>query len=80
MKKYIEEDEIGQHRVIEQGNGIKIRILEKPSDWYKKKQKDNAAKERERQAVRDVEKEKEKLIKNKMRELAISELQKEGKI
>ena len=79
-KIYEETDNIGRHKVIEQPNGIKIRILREPSEWYREKTKKNA----ERDAVRRAEEEekiaREKLIKDKMRELAIVELEKEGKM
>lgn len=80
IKKYIEEDKIGKHRVIEQGNGIKIRILEKPSEWYKEKQKKNAEVQQKIMAEKQIEKDREKLIREKMRELAETALKEEGKI
>lgn len=80
MKTYMEEDKIGKHKVIEHDNGIKVRILREPSEWYKEKQRVNAEKEAVRQAELQAKQEQEKLIKDKMRELAIAELTKEGKL
>ena len=77
---FYETDKQGKHKVIEQSNGVKIRLLIEPSEDYKAK----AAEEQEAEALRleaamEAE-EKERLIKNKMRELAIKELKDEGKL
>lgn len=79
-KIYFEEDKSGKHKVIEKPNGIKIRLLKEPSQWYKDKQAKRAAEAAERQAARKIIDDREKLIKDKMRELAITELEAEGKI
>ena len=80
MGEEIIKDELGEHKIIKQKNGITIKILRKPSAEYKKK-----IEERNKIYIKNKEesrqkKEKEKLIKNKMRELAIKELEKEGKL
>lgn len=80
MKTYLETDELGEHKVIEQKNGIKIRLLKKPSKEYAAKLKVRGEKEKERMAKEKVEQDKEKLIRDKMRQLAIQDLEKEGKI
>ena len=80
MKTYFETDEIGVHKVTEYPNGRKIRVLKEPSEWYQEKQAKRAEKARIDAEVKRAEQEKEKLIKQKMRELAIKELTAEGKL
>ena len=80
MNVYFEEDEIGRHKVLEQPNGIKIRLLKEPSAWYLDKQKKNAAAAAEKKAKADAVRAREKLISAKMREMAEAELIAEGKI
>ena len=79
-KTYMETDESGEHKVIEQSNGIKIKFLRKPSEKYIKKKEKLYKIETEKRKKEEIKYKKEKLIKNKMRELAIKELEKEGKI
>ena len=80
MDEKIVKDELGEHRVIEQKNGITIKILKKPSKEYKKKiEKRNEVYKKNKEESRK-KRDTEKLIKDKMRELAIKELKKEGKI
>jgi len=79
-KIYFETDEIGEHKVIEKANGVKIRLLKKPSKEYKAKLEQRAKKEKERREKEQIEQNKEKLIRNRMREIAIKELEKEGKL
>ena len=79
-KIYYEEDKIGRHKVIEQPNGIKIRLLKEPSDWYKKKQAKNAEKAKADKIVSDEKAAREKLIAERMREIAVRELESEGKL
>lgn len=50
---YEETDENGKHKVIEQKNGIKVRLLREPSTSYKKKMKDRAKVEAIKQAEAD---------------------------
>ena len=80
IKNYKEKDDNGEHTVKEYSNGIKVRSLVKPSEKYKQKiaarQKVQAVKSKEKQIAKD----REKLIQEKMRSLAIAELEKEGKI
>lgn len=80
MKTYFETDAIGEHKIIKQKNGVKIRLLKKPSKEYAAKLKVRAGKEKERMAKEKVEQDKEKLIRERIRENAIKELKKEGKI
>jgi hypothetical protein len=75
MKIYIETDNIGEHKVIEQKNGIKIRILKKPSPEYAEKLKARAEKEKIRMTEEKEKQDQEKIIQNKMREIAIREIQ-----
>ena len=80
MKVYTETDKLGEHKVIDKENGIKIRILKKPSKEYKAKLKKKAEKEKERIAKERQEQERNKLITARMREIAEKELKIEGKI
>ena len=80
MNVYYEEDKIGKHKVLEQPNGIKIRLLREPSAWYLEKQQKNAAAAAEKKAAADEKKAREKLIASKMREMAEAALIAEGKI
>jgi hypothetical protein len=80
MKTYTETDALGEHKVIEQKNGIKIRLLKNPSEDYKAKLEARAIKEKKRMDAEKVERDKEAIIQNKMRELAIAELEREGKL
>ena len=77
---YYEEDKIGRHKVIEQPNGIKIRLLKEPSEWYKEKKKKKADEERARKAIADEAKARESLIKQRMRDIAEQQLISEGVI
>jgi hypothetical protein len=89
-KIYYEEDNIGKHKVLDYsklddngklvGKPKKIRILVEPSEWYKQKQELSLQRQKEKRAIMKEKNEKEKMIRIKMRELAIAELQKEGKI
>jgi hypothetical protein len=81
MKKiYWEEDELGRHKVIEQANGIKIKLLKEPSEFYKDKMKKRADADAIKRAEHEEKKAREQLVKTKMRELAEAELKKEGKL
>lgn len=73
-------DNIGTHKVIEQKNGITVKILEKPSSEYRKKMTKNKKIHAEIKKAERERAEREKLIQDKIRELAIQELEKEGKI
>lgn len=89
-KIYYEEDKNGKHKVLDYskydennkliGNKKTVRILQEPSKWYIDKQKKNQERLAEKKLESKKIAEREKLIKEKMRELAIAELQKEGKI
>ena len=80
MKVYTETDNLGEHKVIEKKNGIKVRILKKPSKEYKAKLKKRAEKEKERLEEERQKQERNKLITTRMREIAEKELKAEGKI
>lgn len=75
-----EKDDQGKWKVIEQTNGIKVRLLREPSKEYKAK----LTTRKEAQKIKDAEKkivqDREKLISDKIRELAIKQLEKEGKL
>jgi len=79
-KIYFEEDKSGRHKVIEKPNGIKVRLLQEPSKWYKDKQAKRAAEDKIKQDAKKIVDDRERLIKDKMRELAIKELEQEGRL
>ena len=79
MKIYTETDDLGEHKVIDKGK-VKIRILGKPSKEYKAKLKKRAEKEKKRMEQEQQEQKRNKLITNRMREIAERELEKEGKL
>ena len=74
----IEETWFGTEHVREQKNGIKVRTNVAPSAEYKDRMEERAAIEAERAAEEAKIMAREKLINDKMRELAIAELEKEG--
>jgi hypothetical protein len=75
-----EKNEWGEYKIIEKPNGIKIRMLKKPSEKYKEKIKKHSLEESKKRELKKEKRVKEKLIKDKMRELAIKELEQEGKL
>ena len=75
-----EEDDRGMNKVIQYSNGIIARILQKPSEAYKKKMSDRSVAVRKKMNETRENEKKEALIVEKMRELAIRELKKEGKL
>lgn len=80
IKEYEMTDNIGLHKVKEYSNGICVKILKDPSKEYAQKIK---KREEEAKMKREIELEKQardKLISSKIRELAIKELEKEGKL
>ena len=86
QKIYFEENENGKYKVIDKGR-IKIKLLKEPSEkYFEEKQKkielrqQKLEEKKEKNKIKAQLKEKEKLIKEKMRELAIQELKKEGKL
>lgn len=80
-KKFrMERDHMGEHKVIEQKNGITVRLLRKPSPEYRAKLKRRADEDRKKREEKAVIKERERKIQEKMRELAIRELEKEGEL
>lgn len=70
----------GTEHVITKKNGISIRLLVEPSEEYKAVLAARAAAAQEEQEAQATAASKEKLISDKMRELAIAELEKEGKL
>ena len=73
-------DEQGEKKVIEQSNGVCIKLLKKPSDEYKIKLAQRAKKEKERIKKENENQEREKMIQEQMRKIAIEQLEKEGKM
>ena len=75
-----ETDKRGEHKVIEQSNGVKIKLLQKPSAAYLKQIEKEAKKSAKLADEKRKKRDEEKLIQEKMRELAIAQLKKEGKL
>jgi hypothetical protein len=75
-----EETDMGKFKVLEQANGVKVKILKEPSKKWKDKQAARTKIEKELQAQRKIKSDEEKLIQDKMREMAVAALKKEGKI
>ena len=80
IKKYKEVDHLGEHSVKEYPNGVKVRNLVKPSNEFKDKIKKRHAESLKKNEVKKKEKAREKLIQERMRDIAIRELEKEGKL
>lgn len=80
IKKYFETDEHGKHEIIEQSNGVRVKVLIEPSESYLKKKAKTQEEYQKQKLEKDKIKDREKLIQEKMRSLAITELEKEGKI
>ena len=80
INRYTMTDENGEHLIIEYSNGVKTSLLQKPSSEYKKRQK--IKQENYRKTVEEKRKirEREKLIQDRMKEIAIRELKEEGKL
>ena len=75
-----EKDLQGTWKVKEQRNGVKVRLLRDPSPEYKAKMKARREANAIKEAEKKIERDREKLIQEKIRELAIKQLEKEGKI
>ncbi len=75
----IEHDACGEWKSIDNGR-VKVRILKKASKEYEKKLKARRDKNSERIKQRDIEIRQERMIKERMRDIAIRELKEEGKL
>jgi hypothetical protein len=73
-------NKIGEHKVLKSKGGITIKILKVPSDKYAKKMK--RQKEKIKKQIKEDEKNnaREKVIQERIRKLAIKQLEEEGKI
>ena len=80
IKKYKEINNNGEYEVKEFSNGIKTKILINPSEEYINKKNILNKKMREKKEELKKKKAKEKLIQDRMRDIAIRELEKEGKL
>ena len=80
IKSYKNKDEWGEYSIKEYSNGIVVKSLTKPSKKYKDKIEKRQVEHKKKQAEKEKVKAREKLIQEKMRELAIKELKKEGKL
>ena len=73
-----EENEWGRYKVINQTNGVKVRLHREPSDAYKQKMGLKAEQMRIEDDERKEKERKEKLIKDRLRKKALEELKEEG--
>jgi len=80
IKTYMETTPSGVYKVQEQSNGIKVKFLREPSMAYIEKRERRRIKEEEKAVEEKIRTDKERLIKIKMREIAIRELESEGKL
>lgn len=80
VRKYNETDQNGEHEVIEQSNGISIKSLKIPSKEYKEKTERMKVEQQKRKEAQKIIVDKEKKIKDKMREIAIRELKESGEL
>lgn len=61
MKNYKETDQYGEYDVIEQDNGIKVRLLIKPSQKWKDEHPIDPVKPQPRDAIKELDELKTKL-------------------
>ena len=78
MKITKEINERGEYKVIEQKNGIKVKLLKVPSEEYKEKKRLKYEEKKKKMKTRDEKRAKEKLIQERMRQIAERELEEEG--
>jgi hypothetical protein len=79
-KEYFETTWKGEEKVIEQTNGVTVRVLKKPSPEYLKMKADAAAARKPQEDARKAAQERERLIQERMRKIAEDQLTAEGKI
>jgi len=79
-KRFTLTDDIGEHAVIEKSNGTIIKLLKKPSKKYIEKNKKRAAAMRPKLEAKAKKESEEKLINERIRQMAIDSLKKEGKL
>src|SRR3990167_1895813 len=79
-KWYMETDSSGVHKVIEQPNGIKIRLLREPSDAYRANMQVRAETDAIRRAEENEKSNIRKKIEDKKKQMAIDEFLKNGGI
>ena len=77
---YFETDWKGKHRCVKHKHGVITKMLVEPSEEYKKKSAIKKIKAESRRKEEEEKQRKEKLIKSKMRDMAIEALKKEGKL
>lgn len=75
---YYEDDKIGKHKVIEQPNGVKVRLLVEPSEWYTDKQRVNGEKQKQAAAEKQKIEKANKAIQDRMKDIAKQQLIDEG--
>ena len=66
-KIYTETDWMGEHKITEQPNGIKVRLLRKPSEEYKKKLDERNKKDKERMRAEKLNLEQKKINQNNLK-------------
>jgi len=75
-----EEDESGKWKVIKYHNGYTVRLLRSPSEAYLQKVKDYEAEKKLEQDKINIVNEREKLIIEEMRDMAMERLQEKGEL
>lgn len=75
-----ETNQWGKYKIIEQTNGITIRLLREPSQKYLDLITKRKAADAPKEARRRKEEEKQRLIQEEMKNLAIENLKKAGKL
>ena len=80
IKQYKETNENGEYSIKEFSNGIIVKSLTKPSEKYKNKIIENKKAQEIKKAEKKKAREREKLIQDRMKEIAIRELKEEGKL
>lgn len=75
-----ETNQWGKYKIIEQTNGITIRLLREPSQKYLDLIAERKAADAPKEAGRRKEEEKQRLIQEEMKNLAIENLKKAGKL
>ena len=80
IKEYEENDKNGKYRCKQYKNGIITRALIEPSKEYRDKVKKKAEESAKKKAIMEEKEKTERMIKERMREIAIRELKKEGKL
>jgi len=77
IKEYIEKTDLGTFKIKDYGQ-IKVKTMIEPSVEYKKKLEKRKIDFENEKKIKEKAQQKEKIIKKRMREIAIRELENEG--